>query len=167
MKDLVKIMKVKVNITNIQKNMNLPVGTKLLVRKACVATLTEEKFVDNAEVDVTFVNDEQIKEYNNEHRNIDKSTDVLSFPLGIDGVYDTNPLTGNKMLGDIVISVEHAVAQGDLYGHGLRREIAYLTVHSMLHLLGYDHVDEGIEKAKMREKEEIILTKLGLAIIKV
>ena len=167
MKDLVKIMKVKVNITNIQKNMNLPVGTKLLVRKACVATLTEEKFVDNAEVDVTFVNDEQIKEYNNEHRNIDKSTDVLSFPLGIDGVYDTNPLTGNKMLGDIVISVEHAVAQGDLYGHGLRREIAYLTVHSMLHLLGYDHVDEGIEKAKMREKEEIILTKLGLAITKV
>lgn len=160
-------MKVKVNITNIQKNMMLPVGTKLLVRKACIATLSEENFADNAEVEVTFVNDEQIKEYNKEYRDINKSTDVLSFPLGENGVYDTNPETGNKMLGDIVISVEHAVAQGDLYGHGLRREIAYLTVHSMLHLLGYDHIDEGIQKAKMREKEEIILTKLGLAITKV
>lgn len=160
-------MKVKVNITNVQKNIVLPVGTKLLVRKACIATLVEEKFANNAEVEVTFVNDEQIKEYNKQYRDIDKSTDVLSFPLGENGVYDTNPETNNKMLGDIVISVEHAVAQGELYGHGLRREIAYLTVHSMLHLLGFDHVDEGIEKAKMREKEEIILTKLGLAITKV
>ncbi len=160
-------MKVKVNISNIQKNMVLPVGTRLLVRKSCIATLVEENFNDDAEVEVTFVNDEQIKEYNNEYRNIDNSTDVLSFPLGENGIYDTNPVTKNKMLGDIVISVEHAVAQGELYGHGLRREIAYLTVHSMLHLLGYDHIDEGIEKAKMREKEEAILTKLGLAITKV
>lgn len=160
-------MKVKVNITNSQNKIKLPVGTKLLVRKACIATLVEENFVDDSEVEVTFVDDDQIKEYNNEYRNIDKSTDVLSFPLGEDGVYDTNPVTNNKMLGDIVISIEHAVAQGELYGHGLRREIAYLTVHSMLHLLGYDHVDEGIQKAKMREKEEAILTKLGLAITKV
>lgn len=159
-------MKVKVNITNTQKSV-LPVGTRLLVRKACIATLVEENFADNAEVEVTFVNDEQIKQYNKEYRNIDKSTDVLSFPLGENGSYDINPQTKNKMLGDIVISVEHAIAQGELYGHGLRREIAYLTVHSMLHLLGYDHVDEGIEKAKMREKEETILTKLGLAITKV
>ena len=166
-KETVKKMKVKVNITNIQKNMTLPMGTKLLVRKACIATLVEEQFNGNAEVEVTFVNDDQIREYNNEYREIDKSTDVLSFPLGENGVYDVNPATNNKMLGDIVISVEHAVKQGDLYGHGLRREIAYLTVHSMLHLLGYDHVDEGVEKAKMREKEEIILTKLGLAITKV
>ena len=160
-------MKVKVNITNAQKTSKIPIGTKLLVRKACIATLIEEDFCDNAEVEVTFVDDEQIKEYNNEYRDIDKSTDVLSFPLGENGIYDTNPETGNKMLGDIVISVEHAVAQGELYGHGLRREIAYLTVHSMLHLLGYDHVDEGIQKAQMREKEEVILTKLGLAITKV
>ena len=164
---MVKTMKVKVNITNSQNKIKLPVGTKLLVRKACVATLVEENFIDNAEVEVTFVDDDQIREYNNEYRDIDKSTDVLSFPLGEDGIYDTNPQTNNKMLGDIVISLEHAVAQGELYGHGLRREIAYLTVHSMLHLLGYDHVDEGIEKAKMREKEEAILTKLGLAITKV
>ena len=160
-------MKVKVNITNIQKASAIPFGTKQLVRKACTTTLLHENFPDNAEVEVTFVDDEQIKEYNNEYRDIDKSTDVLSFPLGEDGIYDTNPETNNKMLGDIVISVEHAVAQGELYGHGLRREIAYLTVHSMLHLLGYDHVDEGEEKAIMRQKEEEILTKLGLSVAKV
>ncbi len=167
MKETVKKMKVKVNITNVQKDKPIPVGTKLLVRKACIATLIEENFPDNAEVDVTFVNDEQIKLYNNEYRNIDKSTDVLSFPLGENGVYDTNPETGNKMLGDVVISVEHAMAQADLFGHGLRREIAYLTVHSMLHLLGYDHVNGGMEKTIMREKEENVLKKLGLAITKV
>ena len=138
-----------------------------MVRKACIATLTEEKFTDDAEVDVTFVDDEQIKEYNSQFRNVDNSTDVLSFPLGENGVYDTDPETNKKMLGDIVISVEHAVAQGELFGHGLRREIAYLTVHSMLHLLGYDHVDEGMQKAIMREKEEIILKKLGLSVTKV
>ncbi len=167
MKETVKKMKIKVNITNSQKKAKLPVGIKLLVRKACTATLVEENFTDNAEVEVTFVDDEQIKEYNKEYRDIDKSTDVLSFPLGENGVYDTNPETNNKMLGDIVISVEHAIAQGELYGHGLRREIGYLTVHSMLHLLGYDHIDEGIQRSKMREKEEAILTKLGLAITKV
>ena len=167
MKEVQKKMSVKVNISLKQKKVKLPTGTKLLIRKACIATLVEESFNDNAEVEVTFVDDEQIREYNNNYRNIDKSTDVLSFPLGEDGVYDINPVTNNKMLGDIVISVEHAIAQGELYGHGIRREVGYLTVHSMLHLLGYDHVDEGIEKARMREKEEAILTKLGLAITKV
>ena len=107
-------MRVKVNITNNQKDTAIPVGTKLLVRKACIATLLEENFPDNAEVDITFVNDEQIREYNSQFRNIDKSTDVLSFPLGQDGVYDTNPETNNKMLGDVVISIDHALAQADL-----------------------------------------------------
>ena len=167
MKEAVNKMKVKVNISNNQNDKHIPVGTKLLVRKSCIATLTEEKFGDNAEVNVTFVNDEQIREYNNQFRNIDKSTDVLSFPLGQDGVYDINPETGYRMLGDVVISVDHALAQADLYGHGIKREIAYLTVHSMLHLLGYDHVNNDLEKAKMREKEENILNQLGLAITKV
>ncbi len=160
-------LKIKVTITNIQNETKIPVGAKLLIRKACVATLTEENFDNNAEVDVTIVNDEQIKEYNNQYRGIDKSTDVLSFPLGEDGQYDTNPATKNKMLGDIVISIDHALHQADLYGHGVSREIAYLTVHSMLHLLGYDHVNGGLEQAQMREKEEIILKNLGLEITKV
>lgn len=160
-------MRVKVNINNNQNNKHIPVGTKLLVRKSCIATLIEESFAENAEVNVTFVNDDQIRVYNNEFRNIDKSTDVLSFPLGENGEYDTNPETGCKMLGDVVISIDHALAQAELYGHGLRREIAYLTVHSMLHLLGYDHVNNDLEKVVMREKEEQILEKLGLAITKV
>ena len=157
----------KVNFQNRQRKTKLPNNVQSLVVSAIDASLKTEKFTDDCEINVTFVSDKKIKEINREFRNINNSTDVLSFPLGEDGVYDTNPETNNKMLGDIVISVEHAIAQGELYGHGLRREIAYLTVHSMLHLLGYDHVDEGIEKAKMREKEEIILTKLGLAITKV
>lgn len=158
--------KIKVNITDKQKNFKLPTGTRLLVRKACIATLKTENFNFDAEVDVTFVDDKTIQEMNKEYRNIDASTDVLSFPLGENGVYDENPATGAKMLGDIVISIEHAVKQAELFGHGLDREIAFLTVHSMLHLLGYDHINGGLEQVRMREKEEDILTRLGLAIVK-
>ena len=157
---------IKVNINDKQKKIKLPTGTRLLVRKACVATLKCEGFTDMAEVNVTFVDDFEIRYINNEFRSIDASTDVLSFPLGENGVYDINPETDAKMLGDIVISVEHAFAQADLYGHGIDREIGYLTVHSMLHLLGYDHVNGGVEKMRMREKEEQVLSLLGLAIVK-
>lgn len=160
-------MKVKVNITNNQRQVSVPIGTRLLIRRACAATLIEENFEGSAQVDVTFVSDEQIRIYNKEFRNIDNSTDVLSFPLGSDGNYDTNPENGAKMLGDVVISLEHAVAQANLYGHSLEREIAFLTVHSVLHLLGYDHVDGGLEQMRMREKEESVLEKLGLAINKI
>ena len=160
-------MSVKVNIVDKQKKIKLPTGTRLLVRKACTATLVEENFEEAAEVDVTFVTDEQIKAINLEFRNIDSATDVLSFPLGENGIYDKNPATGAKMLGDVIISVEHAVTQAELYGHGFEREVAFLTVHSVLHLLGYDHVNGGIEQAIMREKEERILDELGLAVTKV
>lgn len=160
-------MSVKVNIFSKQNKVRLPVGTKLLIRKACNATLEFEKFGNSAEVDVTLVDDEEIREINKEQRKIDSSTDVLSFPLGENGEYDANPKTGALMLGDIVISVETALKQADLYGHGLEREIAFLTVHSMLHLLGYDHVNGGMEQAIMREKEEAVLDALGLAINKV
>ena len=160
-------MSVKVTIFNRQKKIKLPVGTKLLIRKACIATLKLEGFENSAEVDVTIVDDETIREINFEQRNLDKSTDVLSFPLGEDGVWDQNPSTSAYMLGDIVISAETALRQADLYGHSTQREIAFLTVHSMLHLLGYDHVNGGIEQAVMREKEEEVLKALGLAINKI
>ncbi len=160
-------MSAKVNITVKEKKIKLPTGARLLIRKACNATLNYENFSDNAEVDVTIVDDQMIKEMNNEFRNIDSSTDVLSFPLGQDGVYDKNPVTNASMLGDIVISYEHAQKQAYVYGHSLEREIAFLTVHSMLHLLGYDHVNGGLEQATMREKEEAILELLGLAVNKV
>lgn len=159
-------MSVKVNIVSKQKKVKLPTGTRLLIRKACIATLKLEGFEDSAEVDVTLVNDDEIKEMNEKFRNIDTATDVLSFPLGSDGAFDTNPETGAKMLGDIVISVDHAVSQAELYGHGIEREMAFLTVHSMLHLLGYDHENGGLEQTVMREKEENVLSALGLAINK-
>ena len=154
--------RVKVIMTNAQKNVKVPTGIRMLIRRCCTAVLTYEQFQGSAEVSVKFVNDEEIQNLNKTFRNIDRSTDVLSFPLGENGVYDVNPATGAKMLGDIVISMEHAVDQADRYGHSLQREIGFLTVHSMLHLLGYDHEGGGIESVRMREKEETVLTQLGL-----
>lgn len=156
------MIKTKVIITEKQNTGKLPAGMRMLVRRACSAVLVTEHFDFPAEVNVTFVDDDEIKMLNTEYRNIEQSTDVLSFPLGENGVYDTNPENGAKMLGDIVISVDHAVKQAKLYGHTLQREIAFLTVHSMLHLLGYDHVNGGLEEMRMREQEENILTKLGV-----
>ena len=147
---------VKVSITNRQKKVKLPSGLRLLVRRACNAVLTAEKFAGPAEVSVTFVDNEQIQELNAEYRGKDISTDVLSFPLGENGKFDKNRETGAYVLGDVVISAEKAVLQAEIYGHSLQREIAFLTVHSMLHILGYDHV------AGMREKEEAIMLQLGL-----
>lgn len=154
--------KIKVIISNDQKDIKIPTGVRMLVRRCCNAVLRQENFEGSAEISVTFVNNEQIHKLNLKHRNIDRETDVLSFPLGENGVYDINHDTGAKMLGDIVISIEKAFAQAEEYGHPLQREIAFLTVHSLLHLLGYDHENGGLEAVHMREKEESVLTQLGL-----
>ena len=154
--------KIKVIITNDQKEIKIPTGVRMLIRRCCNAVLVNENFEGSAEISVRFVDDEIIHELNREYRHVDRSTDVLSFPLGENGVYDINHDTGAKILGDIVISMQHAVMQADLYGHSLQREIAFLPVHSMLHLLGYDHEAEGLERVRMREKEEAVLTQLGL-----
>lgn len=154
--------KIKVIITNDQKEIKIPTGVRMLIRRCCNAVLVNENFEGSAEISVRFVDDEIIHELNREYRHVDRSTDVLSFPLGENGVYDINHDTGAKILGDIVISMQHAVMQADLYGHSLQREIAFLTVHSVLHLLGYDHEAEGLERVRMREKEEAVLTQLGL-----
>ena len=153
---------VKVLITNKQKQVKLPSGLRLLVRRACTAVLAAEQFPGPAEVSVTFVDNEQIQELNAAYRNKDIPTDVLSFPLGKDGVYDKNMETGAFVLGDIVISAERAQSQAEIYGHSVQREIAFLTTHSMLHILGYDHEGGGLEQVRMREKEEAIMLKLGL-----
>ena len=155
--------KVKVTIQNRQKAVKVTPEMRKLIRLSCAAVLDNQGFSDLAEVVVTFVDDAEIKKLNNEFRNIDKSTDVLSFPLGEDGEYDLNPETGAYSLGDVVISVEHAVAQSEEYGHSFERELSYLTVHSMLHLLGFDHVNGGEEAALMRKTEEEVMTVLGLA----
>lgn len=152
---------VKVMISNEQKKVKVPTGIRLLIRRCCHAVLELEKFDGSAEVSVTFVDNERIHELNKQYRNIDRETDVLSFPLGENGVYDINLDTGAKMLGDIVISIEKAVEQAGLYNHPLQREIGFLTVHSMLHLLGYDHEAGGLEEVHMREKEETVLTQIG------
>jgi probable rRNA maturation factor len=155
--------KLKVIITNKQKKEKIPTGIRMIVRRACAGVLNGEGFLSSAEISVTFVDDEEIRKINSEFRNIDSATDVLSFPLGEDGVWDSNPETGAKMLGDVVISVETAVRQAKEYGHSLQREMAFLTVHSVLHLLGFDHVNGGIEATIMREKEEDVLLKMGLS----
>jgi probable rRNA maturation factor len=154
--------KVRVIIENKQKTVKIPTGLRMLVRRCCNAVLRMEDFPYPAEISVTFVNNEQIRELNKQYRSKDMATDVLSFPMGEDGVYDENHSTGAKILGDIVISMEKAVEQAELYGHSLEREVGYLTAHSMLHLLGYNHEDGGIERVHMREKEEQVMVQLGL-----
>ena len=134
----------KVLITNSQKAVKVPSGLRILIRRACNAVLEYEHFEAPAEISVTFVDNAAIAELNNQYRNKPMPTDVLSFPLGVDGKYDVDENNGCKMLGDIVISME------------------FLTVHSMLHLLGYDHENGGLEAMRMREKEEAVLLQLGL-----
>ena len=132
--------------------------------------LEYEHFDRPAEISVTFVDNNRIHELNKQYRDKDAPTDVLSFPLNdfyrgepreeLEELLD--PTTGRVPLGDMILSLERAQAQAAEFGHSAARECAYLTVHSMLHLLGFDHVDEGEEKAAMRREEEAILPVLGL-----
>ena len=154
--------KIRVVISNNQKAVKIPTGLRMLVRRCCNAVLRMEEFPGSAEISVTFVDNKQIHELNKLHRKIDAPTDVLSFPMGENGVYDIDPATNAKILGDIVISMEKAAEQAKRYGHSLQREVGYLTAHSMLHLLGYDHEKGGLEKVHMREIEEWIMSQLGL-----
>ena len=154
---------VKIGIINSQKKVKVPVGIRLLIRRCCNAVLEMENIDGPVEVSVSFVDNEQIRSLNKQYRNIDQSTDVLSFPLFEKGEAATHEEVGNMMLGDIVISLEKAQIQAESYGHTLNREIGFLTVHSMLHLLGYDHETSGMDAVHMREKEEKVLNALGLA----
>lgn len=153
--------KIRVVITNKQKAVKIPTGIRMLVRRCCNAVLKLEKFEGSAEISVTFVDNAQIKELNKQYRDKDIETDVLSFPMGENGVYDKDIETGAQILGDVVISMEKARDQAELYGHSFQREVGYLTAHSVLHLLGYDHID-NMERVRMREKEELIMEQLGL-----
>ena len=120
-----------------------------------------EKFEGPAEISVTFTDNAGIRELNRQYRDKDIDTDVLSFPMGENGVYDVDMETGAKILGDVVISMEKARDQAERFGHSFQREVGYLTAHSVLHLLGYDHID-NLEKVRMREKEELVMEQLGL-----
>ena len=135
-----------------------------IIRKCIRATFREEGIKAPLEINVLVTDDESIRMINVANRNIDKATDVLSFPMfdliagdpPQDWTDYLDPDTGLCPLGDMAISLERAKEQANSFGHSLKREVGYLTIHSMLHLLGYDHLDEGPQKAQMRAREEYI-----------
>lgn len=133
-----------------------------LVKSSCEATLKYEKFDGDAEISVTFTDNSGIRKLNAQFRDVDRETDVLSFPLGENGEYDIDPENGACQLGDIVISVEKAKQQSEEYGHSFKREIAFLTVHSMLHLLGYDHINSKEEEDDMFKRQREVLEEMGV-----
>ena len=135
-----------------------------LIKKAVKMALDAEEINVPCVISVMLTDDEGIHAVNKEFRDVDRATDVLSFPLNelTPGEFDPEECerdldTGAVMLGDMMISLEHCEAQGIEFGHGFNREIQYLTVHSVLHLLGYDHVDEGEMKRRMRAREKAIM----------
>lgn len=126
-----------------------------IISDVVTGTLEYMKFKKEAEVSVSVVDGEQIKELNRDFRNIDRVTDVLSFPIG-----DKNPETGEIVLGDIVLCAEKVISQAQEFGHTRKRELAFLTCHSMLHLLGYDHIEED-DRIEMENLQRKILEKIG------
>ena len=164
--------KIKVIITNNQKEVKIPTGLRMLVRRCCNAVLRLEEFQGPAEISVTFVDNKQIHELNRLHRGIDAPTDVLSFPMipfktpadysvieGDDSYFDLD--TDELILGDVMISVDKVYAQAEEYGHSTEREFSFLFAHSMLHLLGYDHMEPD-EAAVMEAKQAKALEDLGI-----
>lgn len=156
-------MKYKMNLTFDHLTLR-KISVTSIIYKCVEATLVAENITAPCEINVLVTNDKGIHAINKASRNIDRPTDVLSFPMfqleagapPTDWSSYLDPETGNCPLGDMAISLERAVAQAKEYGHSVRREVGYLTIHSMLHLLGYDHVDDGPQKAQMRQREEAI-----------
>jgi len=153
-------MKHKIYLTNSQKKLPLTPELRKLIRSAITAALAYEHFDGAAEVSVTVVDNAQIHEMNLQYRAVDRPTDVLSFPIfDEEGLEDASC----AVLGDIVLSLEQASVQAEQYGHSLEREVAFLCVHSVLHLLGYDHETSPEEEADMFARQEAVLTEMGLA----
>ena len=142
---------------------------KALIRRVIRTALAMQGVDFPCEVDVLVTSDAGIHQINRDMRQVDRPTDVLSFPEfeltpgELPGQEDADPGTGLVPLGDMVLSMERVQAQAKEYGHSNRRELAYLVVHSVLHLLGYDHLDEGPQKKQMRAREEAILAELGIS----
>ena len=152
---------VELILENEQDKEELTPEIEKAIKDVCVAVMEEEEYDFDAEISVTLVDNDTIRSINKEQRDIDRATDVLSFPmLEFDEEYD---MDGELvMLGDIVISMERAREQANEFGHSFLREVAFLTAHSMLHLLGYDHVDDKEGEEIMCEKQERVLTSLGI-----
>ena len=159
-------MKLKVYFENEQELIPLTYKTKMLVRNAIEETLDYEQYGNVCEVSVSFTDNKGIWELNKKFRGIDRPTDVLSFPLfDYEGESEEPPVDELMgMLGDIVLSLEQAKAQAEEYGHSFARDVAFLTVHSMLHLLGYDHETGEEDETDMRRRQSEIMERMGLAV---
>ena len=157
-------MKLKLYFTNEQDKVKISFKIRSLIKKAVKETLTEEKFEYPAEISVSFVDNQKIHELNREYREKDRPTDVLSFPMWEkEELSDGSALDGHAVtLGDIIISAEKAQAQAEEYGHSIEREITFLSVHSTLHILGYDHEISEEDEKYMNKKQEDVLVKIGL-----
>lgn len=149
-----------------KRKLGYPDAAKI-IRRAVRAALKAQGIEDNCEVNVLLTDDEGIHAVNLAQRGIDAPTDVLSFPLNelTEGAFDPEQCeydyeTDKLLLGDMVLNLERCAKQGEEYGHGFAHELSYLTVHSVLHLLGYDHLDEGERKRRMREREKAIMAML-------
>ena len=161
-------MKLKIDFENKQELVPITYHLKMLIRAAVEATLDYEQYGNPVEVSVTFVDNKEIRALNGKYRNVDKETDVLSFPLfDYEGLEDEPPVDELMgMLGDIVISLEQAKKQAKTYCHSFEREAAFLCVHSMLHLLGYDHETGEEDEQDMRRRQTEILEAMGLSVEK-
>ncbi len=156
-------MKIEIYLSDEQTLLAPPEDMESLIERCTAAALEEEELSEyDAQVSVTLVDNEGIRALNNEHRGIDRATDVLSFPLGDDEGFDTDPETGAILLGDIVLSLERAKEQAEEYGHSYRREVAFLLAHSLFHLLGYDHEISEEEEKLHFAKQDKILERLGI-----
>lgn len=159
-------MSLRIYFENEQEKYPVSYNLKVLLREAIENTLDFEDFQNVCEVSVTFTDNEGIRELNKKFREMDKPTDVLSFPLfDFEGECEEPPIDEIiSNLGDIVISLEKAKEQADEFGHSFKREVAFLTVHSMLHLLGYDHERSEEEDREMRAKQTEIMKIMGLEV---
>ena len=157
-------MKLKIYFEDHQEKQVVTYSMKMLICRAIEETLAYEDVQDDCEVSVTFCDNEEIRELNRKFRNIDRATDVLSFPLFDDEGMDAHVEELDCMLGDIVLSLERALEQAVEYGHSFEREVAFLTVHSVLHLLGYDHEMSEEDEADMRRRQTEITERMGLSV---
>lgn len=151
---------IDLSIINNQQDFQLDENIEDLLRNVIIGTLQHEKIDHFCEISLMFANNEEIRILNRDYRNKDQATDVLSFPQ-YDDLDQAMDMYEELILGDIVISLEKAVEQAEDFGHTVEREICYLTVHSVLHLLGYDHMTEE-DKKEMRTHEEAVLGELGI-----
>lgn len=153
-----------INFSNEQDKEPVTPELRCLVKMAIYSALEYEDFSKKAEISVTFTDNEGIHEINSAQRGVDAPTDVLSFPMmsGDDSDADTDYSNGAVMLGDIVLNLERARAQAAEYGHSYTREVAFLTVHSVLHLLGYDHLTSEEDDRDMRARQDAVLDMMGI-----